>query len=107
MVDHDTDDELNDVEHEIMTAYVAIYIDYIQTHYLKTSMCTSILLGKSYVHETLEGHPQICYNTFRMGKHVFLHLCSELKRLYLLEEDIEMYYNISDRKAHVWTPVTV
>ena len=87
MADRNTDDELNDVEHEIMSTYIAICIDYIQKHYLKTSMCTSILSGKSYVQETLKGHPQTCYNTFHMDKHVFLHLCSELKRLHLLEED--------------------
>uniref|UniRef100_A0A7N2KNV2 DDE Tnp4 domain-containing protein n=2 Tax=Quercus lobata TaxID=97700 RepID=A0A7N2KNV2_QUELO len=50
-------------------------------------MCTSALSGKSYMQETLDGHPRICYNTFRMAKHVFLHLCNELKRLHLLEED--------------------
>ncbi|KAK9986820.1 hypothetical protein SO802_031771 [Lithocarpus litseifolius] len=70
-----------------MTVYVAIVADYIQTHYLKTPMCTSALSGKSYVQETLEGHPQTCYNMFCMAKHVFLHLCSELKRMHLLEED--------------------
>ena len=70
-----------------MSAYVAICIDYIQKHYLKTLMCTSIMSGKSYVQETLKGHPQTCYNTIRVDKHVFLHLCSELKKLHLLEED--------------------
>ena len=87
MADRNTDDELSDIKHKIMTAYIAIYIDYIQTHYLKTPMCTSILSRKSYVQETLEGNPQTCYDTFLMDKHMFLHLCSELKRLHLLEED--------------------
>ena len=49
MVDRDTDDELSDVEHEIMIAYIAIYADYIQTQYLKTPMFSSALFGKSYV----------------------------------------------------------
>ncbi|KAK9997236.1 hypothetical protein SO802_021922 [Lithocarpus litseifolius] len=74
-----------DVEHEIMTIYVAIVADYIQTHYKMTPMCTRALFGKSYVQETLDEHPQTCYNTFRMAKPVFLHLCNELKRLHLLE----------------------
>ena len=87
MVDRNTDYKHSDVEHEIMLAYVAICIDYVQKHYLKTLMRTSILSGKSYMQETLKGHPQTCYNTIRMDKHVFLHLCSELKRLHLLEED--------------------
>ena len=92
MVDRDTDYEHSDVEHEIMLAYVAICIDYIQKHYLKTLMCTSIMSGKSYVQETLKGHPQTCYNTIRVDKHVFLHLCSELKRLHLLEEDTRIVF---------------
>ena len=38
--------------------------------------------------EVLEGNPQVCYDIFRMDKTIFRHLCNELKRLYLLEEDI-------------------
>ena len=92
MADHDRDNELSDVELEIMTTYVAICADYIQTHYLKTSMCTSALSRKSYVQETLDGHPQTRYNMFCMANHVFLHLCSELKRLHLLEENAGIIY---------------
>ena len=92
MADHDTDNELSDVELEIMTAYVAICADYIQTHYLKIPMCTSALSRKSYVQETLDGHPQTRYNMFCMANHVFLHLCSELKRLHLLEENTGIIY---------------
>ena len=57
MADHETDDKLSDVEHEIMTIYIAIVANYIQTHYLKTPMCTSALSRKSYVQETLDEHP--------------------------------------------------
>ena len=57
MADRDTDDELSDVEHEIMTIYIAIVANYVLTHYLKTPMCTSALFRKSYVQETLDGHP--------------------------------------------------
>ena len=52
MVDHNIDDELSDIEHEIMSAYVTIYIDYIKKHYLRTPMCNSILLGNSYMQDT-------------------------------------------------------
>ena len=93
MADRDTDDELSDIKLEIMTAYVAICADYILTHYLKTPMCTNALSRKSYVQETLDGHPQTRYNMFHMAKHVFLHLCSELKRLHLLEEDTGIVYD--------------
>nr|POE53203.1 hypothetical protein CFP56_13611 [Quercus suber] len=54
---------------------------------MKRPMCTSILSGRSYVIEVLEGNPQVCYNIFRMDKTIFRHLCNELKRLHLLEED--------------------
>ena len=37
--------------------------------------------------EVLEGNPQVCYDIFRMDKTIFRHLCNELKRLHLLEED--------------------
>ena len=37
--------------------------------------------------EVLEGNPQVCYDIFRVDKTIFRHLCNELKRLHLLEED--------------------
>ena len=54
---------------------------------MKRPMCTSILSERSYVIEVLEGNPQVCYDIFRMDKTIFRHLCNELKRLHLLEED--------------------
>ena len=54
---------------------------------MKRPMCTSILNGRSYVIEVLEGNPQVCYDIFRMDKTIFRHLCNELKRLHLLKED--------------------
>ena len=58
-----------------------------QKYYTKRPMCTSILNGWSYVIKVLEGNPQVCYDIFRMDKTIFRHLCNELKRLHLLEED--------------------
>ena len=40
--------------------------------------------------EVLEGNPQVCYDIFRMDKTIFRHLCNELKRLHLLEEDTDI-----------------
>ena len=54
---------------------------------MKQLMCTSILSGRSYVQEVLEGNSQVCYDIFRMDKTIFRHLCNELKRLHLLEKD--------------------
>ncbi|KAK9998164.1 hypothetical protein SO802_017767 [Lithocarpus litseifolius] len=78
----------SEVELEIAIAYVQLCIEYMQKYYMKRPMCTSILSGRSYVIEVLEGNPQVCYDIFRMDKTIFWHLCNELKWLHLLEEDI-------------------
>nr|POE76867.1 hypothetical protein CFP56_58069 [Quercus suber] len=85
--DPDSDEYDSEVELEIATAYVQLCIEYVQKYYMKRPMCTSILSGRSYVIEVLEGNPQVCYDIFRMDKTIFRHLCNELKRLHLLEED--------------------
>ncbi|XP_050290258.1 uncharacterized protein LOC126728491 [Quercus robur] len=87
MTDPDSDDYDSEVELEIATAYVQLCIEYMQKYYMKQPMCTSILSGRSYVIEVLEGNPQVCYDIFHMDKTIFRHLCNELKRLHLLEED--------------------
>ena len=87
MTDPDSDEYDSEVELEIATAYVQLCIEYVQKYYMKRPMCTSILNGRSYVIKVLEGNPQLCYDIFRMDKTIFRHLCNELKRLHLLEED--------------------
>ncbi|KAK9991354.1 hypothetical protein SO802_026339 [Lithocarpus litseifolius] len=87
MTDPDSDEYDSEVELEIATSYVQLCIEYVQKYYMKRPMCTSILSGRSYVIEVLEGNPQVCYDIFRMDKTIFRHLCNELKRLHLLEED--------------------
>ena len=87
MVNSNSDHNNSDVELKIATAYVQLCIEYVQKYYMKRPMCTSILSGKSYVQEVLERNPQVCYDIFRMDIHIFKHLCNELKRLHLLEED--------------------
>ena len=77
----------SEVELKIATAYVQLCIEYVQKYYMKRPMCTSILSGRSYVIEVLEGNAQVCYYIFRMDKTIFRHLCNELKRLHLLKED--------------------
>ena len=86
MAESDSDEYDSEVELEIATAYVQLCIEYMQKYYMKRPMCTSILSGRSYVIEVLEGNPQVCYDIFRMDKTIFRHLCNELKR-HLLEED--------------------
>ena len=87
MAESDSDENDSEVELEISTAYVQLCIEYVQKYYMKRPMCTSILSGRSYVIEVLEGNPQVCYDIFYMDKTIFRHLCNELKRLHLLEED--------------------
>ena len=87
MTDPDSDEYDSEVELEIATAYVQLCIEYVQKYYMKRPMCTSILNGRSYVIKVLEGNPQVCYDIFCMDKTIFRHLCNELKRLHLLEED--------------------
>ena len=87
MAESDSDEYDSEVELEIAIAYVQLCIEYMQKYYMKRPMCTSILSGRSYVIEVLEGNPQVCYYIFRMDKTIFRHLCNELKRLHLLEED--------------------
>ena len=88
MAESDSDEYDSEVELRIATAYVRLCIEYVQKYYMKRPMCTSILSGRSYVIEVLEGNPQVCYDIFYMDKTIFRHLCNELKRLHLLEEDI-------------------
>ena len=87
MANFDSDHDDSDVELEIDTAYVQLCIEYVQNYYMKCPMCTSILSGKSYVQEVLEGNLQVCYDIFSMDVHIFKNLCNELKRLHRLEED--------------------
>ncbi|KAL0017599.1 hypothetical protein SO802_004668 [Lithocarpus litseifolius] len=63
MADSDSDEYNSDVELEIARAYVQFCIEYVQKYYMKRPMCTSILSGNSYVHEVLEGNPQLLEDT--------------------------------------------
>ncbi|KAK9996354.1 hypothetical protein SO802_021040 [Lithocarpus litseifolius] len=79
MANPDSDEYDSEVELEIATSYVQLCIEYVQKYYMKRPMCTSILSGRSYVIEVLEGNPQVCYDIFHMDKTIFRHLCNELK----------------------------
>ena len=88
MTGPNSDEYDSEVELEIATTYVQLCIEYVQKNYMKRPMCTSILNGRSYVIEVLEGNPQVCYDIFHIDKTICRHLCNELKWLHLLEEDI-------------------
>ena len=59
MAESDSDEYDSQVELEIATAYVQLCMEYVQKYYMKRPMCTSILSGKSYVIEVLEGNSQV------------------------------------------------
>ncbi|XP_022852822.1 uncharacterized protein LOC111374384 [Olea europaea var. sylvestris] len=52
----------------------------------RTPCRISLLIGKMYILEILNGHPDICYRNFRMQKHVFMNLCDILKEKGLLKD---------------------
>ena len=57
MADSNLDHDDSDIELEIAIVYVQLCIEYVQKHYMKSPMCTSILSGKLYVKEVLKGYP--------------------------------------------------
>ncbi|XP_022843162.1 protein ALP1-like [Olea europaea var. sylvestris] len=79
----------------------------------------SLLMGKMYVLEILNRHPEVCYRNFRMQKHVFMNFCDTLKEKGLLydgkkvsvEEGVAMFlmivghttrYSIIGDRLHKW-----
>lgn len=86
MANYGSDLNESDVEFEIATSYVFECSKYVQKYYINSPRCTSILTGRSFMDEIIEGNPQVCYEMFRMDIHIFQHLCTELKMLHLLEK---------------------
>ncbi|XP_052197195.1 uncharacterized protein LOC127804376 [Diospyros lotus] len=52
----------------------------------RTPCRTSLLTGKMYMLEILNGHPDVCHRNFRMQKHVFINFCDTLKHKGLLTD---------------------
>lgn len=77
MANFDFDHDDSHVELEIVTGYVQLCIEYVQKYYMKRHMCISILSGKLFVKEVLEGNSQVCYDMFLMIVHIFKHLCNQ------------------------------
>ena len=74
MAGSDSDEYDSEVKLEIATAYVQLCIEYVQKYYMKRPMCTSILSGRSYVIEVLEGNPQV-FMTYSAWTRPFLDTC--------------------------------
>ena len=83
---------------------------YVQQHYDKRPMRTSILIGSGYMDEVRDGNPQQCLEMFRMSLRLFYHLVDELKQHgYLKEgkgcvnvqESIAMFLYIIGHNTHM------
>jgi len=46
----------------------------------RTPCRTSLLIGKIYMLEILNGYPDVCHRNFRMQKHIFMNFCDTLKQ---------------------------
>ena len=68
----------NDELDEIFIAH--IMNEYEEIFLCKTSQRTSMLSGAQFVRDMIKGHPQTCYELFRMDKETFMNLCDHLKR---------------------------
>ena len=77
----DLDDEMGQF---ILMKYV---YEYYKTYLPKMPCRTSLLSGKAYVMEILDGNPTVCYEMFRMRKHVFLNFCDRLKVEHFLHDE--------------------
>ena len=82
----DNDDDWTDSEFEheeeakfnlVNPIVEEIYV-YMQRHYDKELMQTSMLTDKAYMDEVTEGNPAKCYEMFRMTPELLLHLVDEL-----------------------------
>ena len=90
-VDSNNDDDANDddwtdsefereeeAEFNLVNPIIREMYVYMQWHYDKQLMRTSVLTGKAYMDEVTEGNPAKCYEMFRMTLELFLHLVDEL-----------------------------
>ncbi|XP_054820818.1 uncharacterized protein LOC129319776 [Prosopis cineraria] len=74
--------------------------EYVMPYVCKEPRRTSRQTGQMWVNEILQGHPDRCYEMFRMEKHLFRQLCATLDELGLkkskkmrVEEMVEMFLN--------------
>ncbi|KAG6521492.1 hypothetical protein ZIOFF_018613 [Zingiber officinale] len=67
----------------------AEWLDFLnlEHEYIDRMPCqTSSLTGRMCIQEILDGHPQVCFDNFRMSKHVFVNFYSTLKEMNLLQD---------------------
>ena len=67
-----------EVEFNLVNPIVGEMYAYMQQHYDKQPMRTSMLTGRAYMNEIIEGNPAKCFEMFRMTPELQLHLVDEL-----------------------------
>ena len=95
----DTDEDEDIMQETYLVA--ALIGQYAVNHLCKQPCRTSEQTGHAWVREILQGHPIRCYEMFRMEKHIFLKLCTELvdhglkptSRM-VVEEMVAMFLNM-------------
>lgn len=85
--DSDTDSDCDwsdcgseEEEFHYINGLVGEMASYVQRHYNKRPMRTSILTGSGYMEEVRDGNPKQCFEMFRMSLRLFYHFVDELKR---------------------------
>ena len=75
-IQSDSEDE---AEFDFVNPIVGEMFAYMQRHYDKQPMHTSVLTGNGYMEEVEEGNPKKCFEMFRMTRPLLLHLVNELR----------------------------
>lgn len=69
----------NEEEFDYVNGLVGEMASYVQRHYDRCPMRTSIFIGSGYMDEVRDGNPQQCFEMFRMFLWLFYHLVDKLK----------------------------
>ncbi|XP_075657952.1 uncharacterized protein LOC142627934 [Castanea sativa] len=72
-------DNKDEVEFEFVNPLVGEMFAYMQQHYDKQPMCTSVLTRNGYMEELKKGNPKKCFEMFCMTWPLLLHLVDELR----------------------------
>nr|POE96347.1 hypothetical protein CFP56_56669 [Quercus suber] len=102
-------------EFDYINGLVGEMASYVQRHYNKRSMRTSILTGSGYMEKVRDGNLKQCFEMFRMSLRLFYHFVDELKRHGYLKEgkghvnvqkSVAMFFR-SDELFHTWENANV
>jgi len=76
----DTEYQLINIATIFLSLVMTLAVSYARTLYEKIPYHTSALTGEMWVLELINGHPERIRNELGVHKHVFLSLCSDLRR---------------------------